>query len=130
MIKKEMVIASVQAYLNKAHHFLTQAEELADKRQAEGEEVITHCEKALLLLFKAFLMFKGEKTEEGVGIDQLYSRCASLAEDFYALEETIAYLTVEENLEELDQEELGDKVDAVNEVWDFVLSFLPEKYHL
>lgn len=84
--------------------------------------------QALVLLLQAFLIYKGEKNTEEESIDQLFSRCAFLEEDFYGLEETIAYLTMEDD--HLPAEEMADKIDAVNEVWDFVLSCLPEKYHL
>lgn len=128
MGEKNTVITSVQAYLNKAHQFLTQAEDLVNQEQGETERLNNVCTQTLILLLQAFLIYKGEKIEEEESIDQLFSRCAFLEEDFYALEETIAYLTIEEDT--MDAEEMADKIDDVNEVWDFVLSCLPEKYHL
>jgi hypothetical protein len=128
MAEKNRLITSVQAYLHKAHEFLTQAEDLVNQEQSEAERLNDLCTQTLIWLLQAFLIYRGEEIEEEESIDQLFSRCAFLEEDFYALEETIAYLTIEGDTS--DAEEMAEKIDAVNEVWDFILSCLPEKYHL
>ncbi|HHU51854.1 MAG TPA: hypothetical protein GXZ36_08560 [Firmicutes bacterium] len=128
MEERGKVIVSVQAYLNKAHHLLIEAEDLANQGQSEARKINDGCLQALVLLLQAFLIYKGEKNTEEESIDQLFSRCAYLEEDFYNLEEAIAYLTMEDH--HLTAEEIADQIDAANEVWDFVLGCLPEKYHL
>ncbi|HEY8343651.1 MAG TPA: hypothetical protein VIL66_00460 [Bacillota bacterium] len=128
MEEKGKVIVAVQTYLNKAHHLLVEAEELANQGQADVRKINDWCMQALVLLLQAFLIFKGEENTEEESIDQLFSRCAYLEEDFYDLEETIAYLTMEDP--HLSAEEIADKIDAANEVWDFLLGCLPERYHL
>lgn len=118
----------IQSYLNEAHNHLTEAEELMNEGKAK--EVLLHCRKAVAAVFEAFLIYRGEECGKGMGIDQLFSCCAALEDEFYSLEDLLAFLTMDEDVDELDEEDLAELVDAANEIWDFVLSFLPEKYYL
>lgn len=115
---------TIQTELALADQALTAAEEALEKG-SEASEVLQKVEQYATLLLRTFIRYKGEEPLSH-SLKACWSQCLSLESEFAELEETVEYLVVEEPEEDLDVEDLGEIVDAANEIWDFVIGFFPE----
>lgn len=117
----------VQPLLIQADDHLTAAEQSLSKE--ERLKVVKSCRSAVSAMLKAFLYYHGqEPPAEPEEIGKLFTACEEIEEEFRGLEPV--FLLLKNSEPPADPEELADIVDGANEVWDFVLSFLPEKYNL
>lgn len=116
---------TIKTELALADQALTSAEESLDNG-AGAAEVLQQVQKSATLLLRTFIRYKGEEPLSQ-SLKACWSQCLSLESEFAELEETVEYLLVDEPAEDLDEEDLGEIVDATNEIWDFVIGFFPEE---
>jgi HEPN domain-containing protein len=124
-VKLEQASTRVAELLDQADQALSAAETGLEK-EADLAEILAQAQKSATLLFTAFIQAKGEEAPAGASLRALWNRCVELEAEFADLEETVEYLIVESPVEDLDIEDLGEIVDAANEIWDFVVGFFPE----
>lgn len=116
---------TIQTELALADQALTAAEEALENGTGAAE-VLQKVEQSATLLLRTFIRYKGEEPLSH-SLKACWSQCVSLESEFAELEETIDYLVVDAPPEDLDVEDLGEIVDATNEIWDFVIGFFPEE---
>ena len=119
----ELTNSAITELLAQSDQALTAAEEGMEELSAPV--VIPNTQKSTMLLLKAFIVLKGEEPT-GNSLRELWNQCVALESEFTQLEETIEYLIVESPSEDLDEEDVGEIIDAANEAWDFMIGFFPE----
>ncbi|HBE79079.1 MAG TPA: hypothetical protein DDW65_15090 [Firmicutes bacterium] len=103
--------------LEEADQLFEQAEEMIVKEPGEG---LQKFRTGVGNLFKAFLLSR-EKMPLGE-IKQLYTQCREIEPEFETIRDELDYLFIPK-LAETDSELI---CDAANEVWDLVISMMPE----
>lgn len=115
----------VKQALERADQALTTMEEILENKDA-APEILPMAQLASVALLRAFVMFRGEEPD-GSNLQSLWNQCVALEAEFLEFKETMDYLTPEaEPDEDWDSEDYSEVLDAANELWDFVVGFLPE----
>jgi hypothetical protein len=107
----------VEDLLEEADQLFDQAEEMIVKEPGEG---LQKFHTGVTNLFKAFLI---AHEKEPVGeLKQLFLQCQAIEPEFQTISDELDYFFIPQ-LAESDSEMI---CDAANEVWDLVISVLPE----
>lgn len=124
-MEMEQTTTGLAELLNQADQLLSTAE-TGVENGADLAEILTQAQKSATILFTAFIRLKGGEVPAEGSLLAFWNRCVELEAEFSELKETVEYLIVESPIEDLDIEDLGEIVDAANEIWDFAVGFFPE----